>query len=199
MKNYSKEIREKASELFDKTFNSLSFELLKKAIGDDSINDYIERPSNDIIEKEVKGNFTDKDWKEMNEGQREEAMNEHLNEHYPMWSTIFEAKESFISEKIMENVDKLYELGIGVIAPTDYNEACLFIAGAGYDFYDAHWIPLFIHWGWIDEKEMKEKEERNEIKLINWNEFGKTLERLAENKDETIKRHANGLLKALKL
>ncbi len=195
----SRKIQERASELFDKTFNALSFELLKKALGEDSINDYIERPSNDIVEKEAKGNFTDEDWKEMNKEQREEAMNEHLNEHYPMWLTIFEAKESFISEKIIEDVDKLYELGIGVIASTDFSEACLFIAGAGYDFYEAHWIPLFIHWGWIDEKEMKEKKERNEIKPINWNEFGKTLERLAENRDETIKRHANGLLKALKL
>ena len=195
--NYSREIRDKANTLFDRSFNCLSFELLKKAVGEDRIIEYIERPSNEIIKKDM----NEEDLKDKTEEEQEEVIDEFYfqSEHFPMWNTIFEAKEDFISERIINQVDDLYDLGIGVIAPTDNTHACLFIAGAGYNFYNAHWIPLFIHWGWIEEKEMKEKEKRNKIRLTNWNEFGDTLEKLAENRDETIKRHANGLLKALKL
>jgi len=201
MKTYSREIKDKANNLFENSFNSLSFELLKKALGEDYVNDYIERPSEEVLEKEAKDNFTDEEWDAKGKTEKEETIQSYFNEsgHYPMWSTIFEARDDFISDKIMKDIDGLYSLGIGVIAPTDNTNACLFIAGAGYDFYEAHWIPLFIYWDWIDEEEMKDKEERSKIKLTNWNEFGNTLERLAENKDETIKRHATGLLKALKL
>jgi hypothetical protein len=36
-------------------------------------------------------------------------------------------------------------------------------------------------------------------KLINWNELADILRKLEKNRDETISRHAKGLLKALKL
>ncbi|MHA1226263.1 MAG: hypothetical protein ACTSPV_05920 [Candidatus Hodarchaeales archaeon] len=201
MKNYPNQIRQEAYKLFNNTFNCLDFELLKKAIGEDTIIDYIEKPSEEILRKEAKDNFDEKEWEEKTEEEKEEATLTFFeeSEHYPMWSTVFEAKDEFISRKIMRGIDELYNLGIGVIAPTEYTNACLFIAGAGYDFYDAHWIPLFIHWGWIDEEKMKEEEERNKIKLTDWKEFGETLEKLTENRDKTIKRHSKGLLKALKL
>ena len=198
MKNYSREIQDQAHSLFDNSFNYLNFELLKKAVGEDKIFDLIQRPSNEIIKKDM----NEEDFKGKTEEEKEEAIDEFYseNEHYPMWSTIFEAKDNFISEKIIEDIDGLYELGIGVIAPTDDTNACLFIAGAGYNFYDAHWIPLFLHWDWIKEKEEK-KLPKSFVsgELINWNTFTEILLKLAKNRDETIKRHSNGLLKALNL
>jgi len=148
-----KTIEEKASELFDRTFNCLNFELLKAGLGDDYVNEYIEKPNNKILEEEAKGNFTEKEWKEKTEEEREEAIEEHYceSENYPMWNTIFEAKDDFISGKIIADIDKLYELGIGVIRETDFTKACLFMSGCGYDFFEAHWIPLFKHWGWLKE------------------------------------------------
>lgn len=78
-------------------------------------------------------------------------------EWYPMWSTIFEARDSFLSEWIVDHVDELYQIGIGVILPTDCWSACLFIAGAGYSFYDSHWIPMYVdllEWVKIPEEEV---------------------------------------------
>ena len=148
-------IREKAQNLFDRTFNSLNFELLKAGAGEDKIIEYIERPDNRVLEAEVKDNYIDEEWQAKSEEEKETAIDDWYleSEHYPMWNTIFEAKDNFTSEKIIEDIDGLYKLGIGVIAPTDYTLACLFIAGAGYDFYDHHWIPLFKRWGWLKEDE----------------------------------------------
>ena len=194
--NYSKEIKDKATGLFGKSFNNLNFGLLKAGVGEDKIYEYIQCPSDECLDSEVYQNYSgDKKWDSLTKEEKSEVISDFYleSEHYPMWNTIFEATDDFISDKIMEDIDGLYKLGIGVIAPTDFTGACLFIAGAGYNFYDAHWIPLFIHWEWIDEKEKKRP------KLVNWNEFGNTLERLAKNNNETIKRHAKGLLTALKL
>ena len=201
--NYSSAVRSEASRRFDSCFNCISFEMLKKAIGEDTIIDYIGQPSQKIKEEEAKNNYTDEEWQEMSQDKKEEAIDEAFQEHYPMWGTVFEAKDNFLSEKIMADIDKLYDLGIGVIAPSDDVNACLFIAGCGYDFFDAHWIPLFIHWGYLNIEEIEKEEERKSLigntSLIDWVQFSSILQGLSENKDETIKRHSLGLLKALKL
>lgn len=73
-------------------------------------------------------------------------------EFYPMWSTLFEAKSEYASRKIMEYVDDLYDLNIGVIEPFGNYEAMLFIPGAGYDFYASHWIPMMDLFKWVEVK-----------------------------------------------
>ena len=148
-----REERDKASILFDRNFNNLSFELFKKAVGEGALIDLIQNPSNEKILEEYKEDVKD-DRDEKEKISDEELLNACFeryqeSEHYPMWNTIFEAKDNFLNEKIMNDIDGLYDLGIGVIGPTDDTLACLFIAGAGYDFYNTHWIPLFKHWDWI--------------------------------------------------
>lgn len=69
--------------------------------------------------------------------------------NYPMWGWVF-ACDSFWTDSDYMNVDKLHRLGIGVLEDAEGNQY-LFISGAGYDFYDAHWIPLFKEVGWIKE------------------------------------------------
>jgi len=203
MKTYNREIRDRADLRFERTFNNLNFELLKQVVGEDNIIDLIMKPNNIVLEDEARGNFDDSEWAEMNEDEREEAISDHYfeNEHYPMWNTVFEAKDNFTSEKIINDIDGLYNLGIGVIAPTGNTNACLFIAGCGYDFYDAHWIPLFERWGWIDTKKIerveREKEALAELGICK--ETKLDLMDLARDKKQNIKRHAEGLLKALGL
>ena len=232
MKNYSQEVRNEAIRLFNLNFNDLSFELLKKAIGEDVIIDFIVKPSEKIIleewladqdDEKLKDEFSqaradDKEienaYSNNDEGFFDWLAEQYQNEiedwwfereHYPMWSTIFEASDKMLSDEIMKNIDKLYDLGIGILDETDYTNACLFIASAGYDFYSAHWIPLFIFLGWLNPDEIdKEKEtfdntETQKKELIDWNKFSDILMKLARNKNETIKRHSEGLLKALKL
>lgn len=77
-----------------------------------------------------------------------------IEEHYPLWNYVWKCPDNYINSSYM-NVDKLFELGIGVI---DHEQGYyLFIAEAGYDFYEEHWIPMFKEMGLIkEEKEIKE-------------------------------------------
>lgn len=69
-----------------------------------------------------------------------ESFNE--SEHYPMWSTLFEFSSDYDSTWAMEHIDELYSIGIGVIEGFGNLNACLFVGGCGYDFYEVHWTPL---------------------------------------------------------
>lgn len=104
------------------------------------------------------------------------------SEHYPMWSTLFEAKDNFLSRKVAESVDELYELGIGVIEHPDFN-SMLFIGGAGYDFYEAHWIPMYIMFGWIEPKKFPGPD----VKLTGCNNCGNTKFRYPQWREVEVK------------
>ena len=58
-------------------------------------------------------------------------------------------------------------------------------------------------WVYLEAIKRKLKELDNPAlvngQLVDWSEFSQILEKLSDNRDETIKRHAGGLLKALKL
>lgn len=195
MKNYTPEVRTEARILFDQNFNHINFDMLKKAIGEDQMFDYIARPSDKVLEASVKNNFTEKEWEKLSKNEKDEKIQEWYDEseHYPMWLTLFEAQDKFLSEKIENDSDGLYKLGIGVITATDWTNACLFIAGAGYDFYDAHFIPMFERWDWLDIKKVeKETEAKARQKMVD-------LQELKNSKESQIKRHARGLIEALNL
>ena len=67
-----------------------------------------------------------------------------------IWNWVYEAKDSYIAEKIIENADKITNK-VGVVIVDLSNEiedefdTGVFIgfSGAGYSFYDSHWYPLF--------------------------------------------------------
>ena len=66
-----------------------------------------------------------------------------MGDYYPMWGTVFSVRDNFLSEKIVENAQKIYEeCNIWVGEQEDFG-IILGINGAGYDFYEAHWEPLF--------------------------------------------------------
>lgn len=69
-------------------------------------------------------------------------------DYYPMWNTVFCCDRFYIDSSYCD-VNVLYDLGIGVLELGD--EYFLFIPDAGHDLYDAHWVPLFKHLGWIKE------------------------------------------------
>ena len=227
MNKYSRAVHDKADQLFHRNFNSIGFDLFKKAVGEESVNEYIQRPSEEVIFNEWLDNQDEEELRdEFNQGRNDDYHIENSypdskagfknwlqeqyqneiedfwfdNEHYPCWSTLFEAKDQFLSEKIMENIDELYELGIGVIEPTDDTLACLFIAGAGYDFYSAHWIPMLELFGWLNvaEIEKKTQDETASRKIAMTDEWLHDLEWLhRKTTNQDIKRHAKGLQTAL--
>lgn len=60
--------------------------------------------------------------------------------NYPMWNTCFE----FRQEPSEDEVNAAIKAGFGVIRDVDGFNTLLFVAGCGYSFYGAHWIPMII-------------------------------------------------------
>ena len=74
----------------------------------------------------------------------------------PMWGTMWAFGDS-ADEDWLENggLQKMADCGFRIYEQEDYG--CIFgIDGAGYDFYDEHWIPLYrargLHWHDKEEK-----------------------------------------------
>jgi len=95
--------------------------------------------------------------KDMNENEIDEAKNELMDrQREVMWSTLFEAKDNTIKDWILENYEKIInEAGFTIIDLSRENEGeyetgiFLGVNGAGYDFYEAHWLPLYKIFGVI--------------------------------------------------
>ena len=95
--------------------------------------------------------------KDMTENEIDEAKNELMDQQREiMWSTLFEAKDNTIKDWILENYEKIIkESGFTIIDLSRENEGeyetgvFLGVNGAGYDFYEAHWIPLYKIFGVI--------------------------------------------------
>jgi hypothetical protein len=65
-------------------------------------------------------------------------------EHYPMWSTLFEARDKFMSDKLNNLSDKLYQLlGLGVMNGGEWFNNMLFMTSAGHNFYTSYWMPFY--------------------------------------------------------
>ena len=60
----------------------------------------------------------------------------------PMWGWVFAPNNIFDREWIKENADKAAECGF-IVYETDEIGVYLGVNGAGYDFYEAHWLPLY--------------------------------------------------------
>lgn len=60
----------------------------------------------------------------------------------PMWATYFEIADRLDHDWATENAEAIARLGFTLI----YRDGDLWglgIDGAGYSFYDAHWVPLY--------------------------------------------------------
>ena len=65
--------------------------------------------------------------------------------HEPMWNTWFMPKESLDIEWVNNNQEAIAKLGFTIIYISSeyFDEVALGIDGAGYSFYEQHWIPLY--------------------------------------------------------
>lgn len=77
--------------------------------------------------------------------------------YFPMWGTMWNFGESADDWWLEEHLEEMAECGFRIY---EHDEWGYFfgIDGAGYDFYEAHWIPLYKARGlrWHDEPETKE-------------------------------------------
>ena len=78
--------------------------------------------------------------REEHENSFEDYKSEKQGDNYPMWNTCFE----FRNEPSEETIEAAKKAGFGVIRGLDDFNTTLFVAGCGYSFYAAHWIPLVI-------------------------------------------------------
>jgi len=99
-------------------------------------------------DKEVLDNYNKKS---MTEDEFEDAKMEMMDtQREVMWGTLFEAKHKFVAEDIIDNSDAIIsDAGFTIIDLSRENEGeyetgvFLGVNGMGYDFFDAHWIPLY--------------------------------------------------------
>lgn len=72
-------------------------------------------------------------------------------EFYSMWNYVWLITQPSVEEKIINNLEYVCnELGFYVYQDYENGYLWLGINGAGYDFYEKHWIPLYdflgYHW-----------------------------------------------------
>jgi hypothetical protein len=161
------EIEREVKKRFDSDFHYVQLQNLQKIdenwfenvvypeITEENIEEF---KSNVEIEKDEEGNITNYD-------EVEESVRERIDEkiYGVIWNTLFEASDNHLAEKLVENADKLYGMGITVIdvRNTDYEDCYntgvfLGMRGCGYDFYEAHWIPLYVNiLEWVKEENFK--------------------------------------------
>jgi len=118
----------------------------------------------DLIEKAYKDSYYDeieilaptfedfkKEYREENQCEVEcdECIDETCLEAYeeenpkiPMWGWVFVPNDPCDQEWIRGHADKVAECGF-IVYETDEIGVYLGVNGAGYDFYEAHWLPLY--------------------------------------------------------
>lgn len=93
-----------------------------------------------------------------------EEANQEFESIYPMWNTLFNPKDSFISSWIEKHPYTTTACGFRIFMDNETEEIYLGIDGAGYNFYEAHWVKLYDAMGlqWHDsEEDIKKQEEFN--------------------------------------
>jgi len=179
-------IKREVSKRINQDFNEISFDVYKKCLSGDEegfIGDYVINPSEDTILnyfvsdyykidellKEFLNCCDNFDYKDYNESDFKEWLKENkqdeINEfwteigHYPMWNTLFEAKDEFLSNKLSDEADEIYNrTHLGILSGNDYFNNLIFMSSAGHDFYESYWLPLYCDvFKWVDVNDFKGK------------------------------------------
>ena len=67
---------------------------------------------------------------------------EEIYDTFPMWGTMWSFGESIDEWWLEENLETMKECGFRIYESEDFGYV-FGIDGAGYDFYESHWIPLY--------------------------------------------------------
>lgn len=165
MNNQKTTIKE-ATQKWVKEFNSIEQSLIKRAFKND-IDNWIE------LTKPCKGSYV---WSDnlqgsyevlrikedegivILEGEEKTDIDDiylEPNTWLPMWGWMWTCGESFDEDWIRDNLQIVSECGFRIFEDDKTGTIYLGIDGAGYDFYEAHWIPLYkargLKWHDIEE------------------------------------------------
>lgn len=126
--------REAAQEMFNRWFSSIPSELLTRG---DYYEDYLF-----YVKDDSEGDSEDDSEDDCGDGITYGGE--------PMWSRWFLVEDSYAEDRIRGDMAAVCDLGFTVIEEQENGYLFLGIDGAGYDFYEAHWIPLYdflgLHW-----------------------------------------------------
>ena len=142
---------------YDKTYEQ------KQKIVNEYFNEF--PPENEItslIESELDDIIDDEDFKEwlLQQDVWESYKSDRDNDNEPTWGTVFEfnspVSEDFILKPALKN-------GFIVIEESEHFNICLGFSGGGYDFYESHWVPLWLELYGSEEEKLFFKNRNNGI------------------------------------
>ena len=70
-------------------------------------------------------------------------VNKEYDSWLPMWGTLWTFRENLDEDWARENTDLVAKCGFRIFEDYETGDIYLGIDGAGYSFYEAHWIPLY--------------------------------------------------------
>jgi hypothetical protein len=159
-----------ATEHWVRGFNAIPQSLLVKAFSDD-VDNFAELTAVTVGEyvwsNEHQGQFEviSIDYEnetaiiEVDEEETEVNLNDlHLekDDYFPMWGTMWTFEERLDEDWARENINILSQCGFRIYEEQENGDIYIGIDGAGYNFYDEHWIPLYrargLHWHNEEEK-----------------------------------------------
>lgn len=81
--------------------------------------------------------YESEDWEEITISDTE------FDEELPMWGTMWQFIYSFDTDWLEEHIEEVSSCGFRIFKSKNFGYF-FGIDGAGYDFYEAHWIPLYL-------------------------------------------------------
>ena len=73
----------------------------------------------------------------------DEMVDNRYYDYFPMWGMMWRVQYHSFEDFILENLKEVSRIGFRIY-DTEDGDYYLGIEGAGYDFYEAHWIPLIL-------------------------------------------------------
>ena len=153
-------LKDEVDKRVDKDFNQIRQENLS-AVNENWFEDIVnvEPRMEDVKDFFGDSKLSDKEFeKKHDENEIDDAKHELMDgQREIMWSTMFEAKDEFLAKKILENSDEIINgAGFSIVDMRHSDKegayqtgVFLGVNGAGYDFYEAHWVPLYRLFGWV--------------------------------------------------
>lgn len=125
-----------AKKWVDECFSDIPYALMERAYKESFEDIEVIGPTQEYFAETKKDDYPDADEDDLYEAWRDE------NPEFPMWGWVFLPKESIDQDWIEENANAVSDLGFTVFS-TEELGVYLGINGAGYNFHDHHWLPLY--------------------------------------------------------
>jgi hypothetical protein len=164
---------EEATKYWIRGFNAIPQPFIVEALKERLWDEFTECYPNLKVCRSCSAEFTEEEYKELVErfGDENDVECPHCNDNQygiidyaensqehddflPMWGTMWTFEEKLDEDWALDNLEIMYQCGFRIYEHEDLG-VVIGIDGAGYDFYEGHWIPLYKARGlrWHDTEE----------------------------------------------